>query len=389
MLTGGSVLIGDDPGFTDAELVIRAGKVDRITRSGSGDASGDRSAVVDVTGLRLVPGFIDLQVNGIAGIDLCSEPERIGEVARCLPRFGVTSFLPTIISSPPSAVARALAEMARLGSDRMVERGARPLGLHLEGPMLSPRRKGAHRPTLLRDPSAAMIDGWSADAGVAMVTLAPELDGADEVIALLRRNGVVVFAGHTNASADVIVAAVDVGIQGITHLFNAMPGLGHREPGPVGAAFTDRRITAGLIVDGVHVDPVAVAVAFRCLGPSRLALVSDAVAATAMPAGTYVLGGDELITDGVSVRLKDGTLAGSVLTLDAAVRNLASFVGCSFADAVRCATSTPARVLGRNDLGVLRPGALADVVALDDGGNVVVTIVGGVVVHRRDGVASS
>ena len=161
-----------------------------------------------------------------------------------------------------------------------------------------------------------------------------------EVIALLRRNGVVVFAGHTNASADVIFAALDIGVQGITHLFNAMPGLGHRAPGPVGAAFTDRRIIAGLIVDGVHVDPVAVAVAFRCLGPSRLALVSDAVAATAMPAGTYVLGGDELVTDGVAVRRPDGTLAGSVLTLDAAVRNLASFVGCSFTDAVRCATST-------------------------------------------------
>ncbi len=385
-LTGGSVLIGDDSGFTDADLVIRSGRVDRITpRSGSGEASDERSTVVDVAGLRLVPGFIDLQVNGIAGIDLCSEPERIAEVARYLPRFGVTSFLPTIATSPPSAIARALAEMGRVGSERTVDGGARPLGLHLEGPMLSPERKGSHPPMLLRDPSTAVIDGWSADAGVAMVTLAPELPGADEVIRLLLENGVCVFAGHTNASADVIVRALDMGVRGVTHLFNAMPGLRHRDPSPVGVAFTDPRITAGLIVDGVHVHPMAVAVAYSCLGPSRLALVSDAVAATAMPPGSYAFGGAELVTDGVSVRLPDGTLAGSVLTLDAAIRNLVSFAGCSLVDAIRCATSTPARVLGRSDLGVLRPGALADVVALDDVGNVVLTVVGGVIVHRGDG----
>jgi N-acetylglucosamine-6-phosphate deacetylase len=200
-------------------------------------------------------------------------------------------------------------------------------------------------------------------------------------MAALRERGVVVAAGHTAATAAELRAALDAGVTGVTHLFNAMPPLGHREPGPVGVSLTDARVTAGLIVDGVHVDPSVVAIAFALLGPSRTMLVSDAVAAASMPAGTYDLGGIELITDGVSVRLRDGTLAGSVLTLDAAVRNLVSFTGSDATQAITAATTTPAAFVGASHVGRIEVGAQADLVVLDAALDVRATIVRGVLAH--------
>jgi N-acetylglucosamine-6-phosphate deacetylase len=332
-------------------------------------------AVLDASGAFVAPGFIDVQVNGAHGVDLASRPDGIGEVAAVLPQYGVTAFCPTIVSSPPSVVRQALATSCGAA-------GAVPLGLHLEGPMLNERRKGAHDARFLRSPGLDVIQGWSGAAGVAMVTLAPELPGALDVVRELRAQGVVVAAGHTDATEDEFVAGVEAGITAVTHLFNAMRSFGHRDPGPVGVTLARDDVVAGLIVDGIHVAPTAVAAARKALGPDRLMLVTDAVAALGLPAGPLQLGSTAVVAGPSGVRTADGTLAGSTLSMDRAVRNLMAFTGCSLADAVRCASATPAALLGDASRGRLEPGRRGDVVVLSPQGFVVATVVAGEVVWK-------
>jgi N-acetylglucosamine-6-phosphate deacetylase len=334
--------------------------------------------VVDASRLLVAPGYIDLQVNGAEGIDLTVEPERLWEVGASLSRFGVTGFLPTIVTAPAGTAERAIAALAQRPSGYA---GAEPLGLHLEGPMLNAAKHGAHDSSLLQQPSLDLVAGWSREVGVAMVTLAPELAGSVPVITHLVREGVVVSAGHTAASVDELEVAVQAGIRYVTHLFNAMAPFGHREPGPVGVALADHRLTAGLIADGIHVHPVAVAAAWAALGPDRLNLVTDAMAALGRPHGRFVLGSREVTFGRDGVRLADGTLAGSALALDEAVRNLIAFTSCAPREAVATVTATPARVLGLAGKGRLAPGGDADLTLLTPDLHAVGTIVGGRVVR--------
>jgi N-acetylglucosamine-6-phosphate deacetylase len=338
--------------------------------------------VVDATGGWVVPGFIDLQLNGGHGIDLTTAPARAVELGRFLPRYGVTSFVPTIITCRDDQRVAALTSWADREGDRAGEPGAVPLGLHFEGPMLSPVRRGAHPADLLRGPEPALIDGWSADRGVLMTTLAPELPGALDAARALAGRGVVVSIGHTDCSAVDFASAVAAGARYVTHLFNAMRPFGHRDPGPIGAALADDTVVAGLICDGIHVDPVAVRMAWRALGPDRLNLVTDAVAVLGSERGAARLGAVEVTVDAGAVLTADGVLAGSALALDQAVRNLIAFTGCSVPDAVGTVTATPARLLGLADRGRLTPGARGDVAVLDGDLAVAATIVGGEVAWR-------
>jgi N-acetylglucosamine-6-phosphate deacetylase len=337
--------------------------------------------VLDAGGLRVAPGLVDIQVNGAAGVDITADPTRLWEVAAMLPRYGVTSFCPTVITSTPDIVEAALATH-RAGPPAGIGPVARSLGLHLEGPMLAESRKGAHPAHRLRAPDPALYGGWSRDAGVAIVTLAPELPGAVDAVRALTGAGVTVAIGHTAASAVAVAAAVDAGATMVTHLFNAMPGLGHREPGPVGVALSDERLVAGLIVDGLHVAPDVVRLVWRLLGPDRLLLVSDAAAALGLPDGRTVLGEQPVVVEAGAVRLEDGTLAGSAAGLDACVRNLAAFAGCSFDQAVAAATAVPADLLGRRDVGRLRVGSSADLVVFGADGCAVATVAGGQVAWK-------
>jgi N-acetylglucosamine-6-phosphate deacetylase len=359
------------------------------------EATGVRT--LDATGLVVAPGLIDLQCNGAGGIDLTAEPERLWEVAAILPRWGVTAWLPTIVTSPEEVRQRALAALA---ASPPTPFGAAPLGLHFEGPFLAPERRGAHAPTHLHAPDSALIDGWSRKAGVALVTLAPELPGASDVLAELVDRDVVVSLGHTSATAAEAAAAVDLGARAVTHLFSAMAPLHHREPGLVGVALTDDRLTVGVIADGVHLHPAVVDLAARALGP-RLALVTDAVAALGAPAAGRLGGEDgggsalrrvrlgdlEAVADDRAVWLADGTLAGSVLSLDQAVANAMAFAGLELDRAVRAASETPARLLGlTGERGAIVPGAVGDVVLLDvtgGGVEVVATVIGGEVAFDR------
>ncbi|HSS12144.1 MAG TPA: N-acetylglucosamine-6-phosphate deacetylase [Acidimicrobiales bacterium] len=346
-------------GIEQADVTIRGGVIASV------QAATDEGEVLDATGLLVAPGFVDLQCNGGYGIDLATEPERLWELAALLPRYGPTAFLPTIVSSPPAVVDRALSAIAQRPSGFQ---GAEPLGLHLEGPMLNPSRRGAHSEQHLRAPRPALIDGWSKATGVAMVTLAPELPGALDVAAALHKRGVVVSAGHTDATTTELIAGLDAGISMVTHLFNAMAPFAHREPGPIGVALADKRVTAGLIVDGLHVHPITVAAAWAALAPDRLAVVTDAVAA---------LGAGAVGPPGV--RTPSGRLAGSVVSMDEAVRNLVSFAGCTPADAIACASTTPARLIGASSKGKVAPGYDADLVLLTPELHVAATIIGGAV----------
>lgn len=338
------------------------------------------AARLEADGLLLAPGFIDLQINGAFGNDYTNEPGTIWETASQLPRYGVTSFLPTIISSPRERVVAAqevICEGAPPGF-----KGATPLGLHLEGPFLNPAKRGAHNPAHLRLPDTEEAQSWTPDRGVRLVTLAPELPGAHEMIEMLVARGIIVSAGHSLASYDQGVAGIDAGITYGTHLFNAMPALDHREPGLVGALLGDGRVTVGIIADGIHLHPSLAALVWKAKGPLRVSLVTDAMAALGMPAGTYKLGDQDVIVEGAAARLADGRLAGSVLTLDQAVRNLANFAGCRPYEAISTVTTVPASILRMADSrGRIAPGFRADMVLLENDLQVVETLVAGEVVY--------
>ena len=343
---------------------------DRVT-----DSVVDR--VVDLSGRLLAPGFIDLQCNGAAGVDITTEPHRIAEVAAALPRFGVTAFLPTVVTAPSAAreaAIRALPAIRSAAGDGV----AFPIGLHLEGPLISPERLGAHprRHVMSAAEADVEIEGWIDSGCVAMVTLAPELDGMVEVVARLSDAGIIVSAGHTTVTPPQMAQAEAAGLRYVTHLFNAMTPFSHRDPGPIGAALTGDAVV-GLICDGVHVDPVAVAMAWRALGPSRTSLVSDAVAALGQPFGPIRLGEFTVHHDETGVRTADGVLAGSSLALDRAVRNLVAFTGCPLAEAIGTVTAVPADLLGIAERGRIAVGARADVVVLDHDGRLHETWIAG------------
>jgi len=349
-------------------------------------------------GLLLAPGFIDLQINGTFGIDFTASPESIWQVAARLPQYGVTSFLPTIITSPLQTVDSAQKAVQSAPPDFV---GAWPLGLHLEGPFLNPARRGAHNPAYMRPPDLQVIGGWSPEAGVRLVTLAPELPGALDLVRALVARGIIVSAGHSMATLEQAKAGFDMGIAYGTHIFNAMPPLDHRQPGLVGALLADSRVVAGMIADGIHLHPDIVSLVWKAKGAAGTSLVTDAMASLGIDdrrqttddrrqttddrqpsTRTFRLGDREVLTDGVSAWLHDGTLAGSVLSLDQAVRNLVAYAGCSPEEAIGTVTSVPAKLLGvESERGSIAPGMIADLVLLSHDLRVIVTVACGEVVY--------
>jgi N-acetylglucosamine-6-phosphate deacetylase len=343
-----------------------------------GTAVGQNDApVLDAEGLYLVPGLIELQINGAFGQDFTATPECIWDVARDLPRFGVTRFLPTIVTSPLERIARAQATI--LAGPPPSFHGARPLGLHVEGPFLNPERKGAHREEYLRQPDPEDYLGFSRATGVRLVTLAPELPRASEVIEMLVEQGIVVSAGHSMATVEQARRAFEAGVCYATHIFNAMTPLNQFEPGLVGAVLADPGLRFGLIADGIHVHPILVQLIWKVSGPGRLTLVSDGMAALGQGPGRYQLGEiKEVIVDERSARMPNGVLAGSILAQNAALRNLIAFTGCSIEEALACMTSTPAALLGQeNEIGQIAPGFRADFVLMTPELEVVRTFVDG------------
>jgi N-acetylglucosamine-6-phosphate deacetylase len=345
------------------KLGVEAAVVGGRLVPGDVEIADGRIAAVGVNGRPgtgiAAPGFVDLQVNGFADVDFLSADagayRRAGEA---LLRTGVTSFQPTFITAPERELAEALAEVPRDGA------APRILGAHLEGPFLSPDRLGSHPAEARRDPDLSLLVRLLEAGPVAHVTLAPELPGALELVELLRSRGITVACGHSNATAEEARAAFARGALTVTHLFNAMRPFEAREPGLAGAALASADVAVQVILDGVHLaDDTARIVWHAAAG--RVALVTDAVAGTGVGDGSYRLGSVEVeISNGVA-RRADSVLAGSTLTMIEAVRNLVA-LGAPLEAALSAASEVPARIAGRADLGRLEPGAVADVVVVDD-----------------------
>ena len=348
-------------------------------------AAAQPDLVHDADGLTVLPGLIDLQVNGAAGLDITADPDRVWDVAAELPSYGVTAFAPTVVTAD-AATRDAALDALRHGPPAGWA-GAVPLGLHIEGPMLAPTRCGAHPPHLLATPSLDLVAGWSREAGILMATIAPELPGALGVVEHLAAAGIVVCIGHTEATTDQAAAAVAAGATAVTHLGNAMPPMLAREPGPVGLALAGPDLVAGVIADGHHLHPSTLQAFWRALGPERFLAVSDTTAALGMGPGHARLGDQDVVVADGTVRLADGTLAGSVASLSGCLAVLLDTTGCSMADAVATATTTPARLIGDRTRGSLDPGLRGDLTIVDTsaGFDVVATVVGGQVVHGRTG----
>ena len=320
---------------------------------------------IDATGLWVVPGFIDLQLNGAFGVDFTGSPERLLEASKQLSKYGVTSFLPTVITSSEERYKQVLPVLQEFVGNTD---GAEVLGLHLEGPFIHHEKKGCHNASSVPISEASFSNAlkrYGALDGVRLVTLAPELAGASELIYRLNKQGIVVSAGHTTATSEQLQDAQSSGLKMVTHLFNAMPPLLHREPGMIGEVLSNQNLFYSIIVDGIHIHPQVVRLAWS-LNPSKMILVTDAIAAMGCESGSYYFAGMEIEVNDDSARLAGtNTLAGSLLTMDAAIRNLQVFTGCSLVEAVEAATLKPAQLLGiAGRKGTLNIGADADITLL-------------------------
>lgn len=357
----------------EAAVLIREG---RIVGLGSGsEVPPDWPHIQLPAGAFLAPGFIDLQVNGGGGVLLNDQPTADGmrAIARAHRRYGTLACLPTLITDNRERMRNAIAAARSIGGQDGV------LGLHLEGPFISPKRPGVHPPDRIARPDSGDLEELCdlAGAGRSSVTLAPECVPAG-FVRTLASAGVRVSIGHSEASAPIVMQAVADGATGVTHLFNAMPPLAGREPGIVGAALADHRLTAGIIVDGIHVDPVSVRAAFAAKGSDRIALVTDAMPTVGSSLQRFELCGRTVALADGRLTVEGGTLAGAHLDMASAVRNAVRLAQLPLEDALRAASLTPARFLGLdNERGALFPGARADLVALNQEFSVVATWLGG------------
>jgi len=364
-------------------LIIDDGHITEVTSS-AGSSVSNGARLVELGDAVLAPGFLDIHMHGGAGVDVMrvsvSELPRLGKF---LTTHGVTAYFATTVAAPLDATCKALEHLADAIEQKADSNNgpveARLIGIHLEGPFLSHKRRGVHPSEYLVEPTVAIFDKlWQAARGhVRMMTIAPEIPGAIEVIAEATRRNVCVSIGHSDAEFAIARQAVTAGAHHATHTFNAMRPLDHRNPGIIGEVLSDDSITADIIADGIHVSPEVVKVFLQAKGPERAVLITDAISATGMPDGQYQLGP-------IQVQVKDGkctagdSLAGSVLTMDRAVRNVTQFSNWTLREAVRAATLNPAQAVGlASKRGKLTPGAKADFVVLNSAGDVLKTIVAG------------
>lgn len=360
-------------------LLVEDGTIVELSGQAHRELPGN-CRTVDFAGATLAPGFIDLHIHGGAGRDAMeASPDALPTVGALLAQHGVTSYLPTTITAPVDKTLAALDCLADQIEAAADGQHARPLGVHLEGPFLSHARRGVHPKENLLPPTVAALDRfWQAARGhISMMTIAPEVPGATEVIAEAVRRGICVSLGHSDAYLKDALAGVQAGARHATHTFNAMRPMDHRRPGILDLVLTEDHISADIIADGIHVDPLVIKLFMRLKGPDRAVLITDALAATGMPEGHYRLGALEFdVKDGRCT--SNGTLAGSILTMDRAVRNIMQFAEVDLQDALRAASYNPATAIGiSSNRGILAAGAEADFVVLSPKNEVIKTVVHG------------
>lgn len=344
------------------------------------------ASVHDFGDASIAPGYIDLHIHGSAGFDVMDEvPQALPAIESLLARHGVTAYFPTTVTASLDTTLGALERLARAIEDREQQAPAAnpgralPMGIHLEGPFISHVRSGVHPLEYLLAPTLPLFEQfWQAARGrIRMMTIAPELEGAPEVIAEAARRGICVSLGHSDADLATTERGIAAGARHATHTFNAMRPLDHRKPGIIGGVLTDPRITADIIADGIHLDPAIVKLFASAKGPEQTVLITDGISATGMPDGRYHLGSFEVdVKDGKCTL--NGSLAGSVLTMDRAVRNLARYAEWPLPQAVAAATRNPARAASLSNKGVLAVGADADFVVLNAQGEVLRTFIAGI-----------
>jgi N-acetylglucosamine-6-phosphate deacetylase len=337
----------------------------------------------------LVPSYIDIHVHGCAGHDVMeATPEALGKIGTYLANRGVGAYFPTTVTSSQEETLRSLAGLAAeiKRSQHAAPSGATPLGIHLEGPFLSHRKRGVHTEALLETPSIPLFERfWQASEGhIQLMTIAPELPGAEDLIAHATKLGVRCSMGHSDARVAEAQAGFKAGARSATHTFNAMRALDHRDPGIAAYVLDQAALFAEIICDGIHVDPIMVRLYFKAKGEDRIILVTDGMSATGMPDGTYMLGNmvvevhNGRCTTGGTPGTPDGTLAGSVLTLDRGVQNFMEFTGASLNTAVAAASRNPAQLMGIDDTwGALDTGRTANITVLSPSSHVIQTFLAG------------
>ncbi len=387
-LTGAVVV---QPGGLDgpATMTVEGGRIIEVAPGRSTDADA-----LDLHNHYIVPGFVDVHVHGVDGIDALDGDGAVARMARRLPRYGVTAFCPTTVACGPGDLREVLSSV-RAARETPEPESARVLQAHLESNFISPEFKGAQPEKCIRRPNTRVEGQFSGDdilqeiarfrADVGIVTVAPEVEGVLDLIPSLVKGGHYVSLGHSGATYEEGTAAVAAGARQATHLFNRMSGFSHRNPGLTGAVLDCDEIAAEVICDGVHVHPAAVRLAVAAKSPSRILAITDGTAGSGLPRGAQARLGGRRITVGDAAFLDDGTIAGSVLTMDRAFARLVTQMGFSLVDAALMCATTPARELGLTGAGVLVPGAVADFVILDPQLNVVATYVAGLRIWSREG----
>jgi N-acetylglucosamine-6-phosphate deacetylase len=393
----GAAIVLPDRVLDEGAVVIEGDRIVEVRETARG--AGDATAAL--RGGYLVPGFIDVHVHGVLGIDALESGEAVAAMARALPRFGVTAFCPTSVACDPARLARLLEAVGRARTARDPA-AARVLPAHLESNFLNPAWAGAQPVACLRQPPRgtaraaadesgeftadeilAVMDRAAPDIGI--VTLAPELDGAVALIRQLAGRGHRVSLGHSGATYEQALEALAAGARHVTHLFNRMRALSHRDPGLVGAALHSDELVAELVCDGQHVHAAVAHVVVAAKSPDRVMAITDGTAGAGLPVGARATLGGRTITVGSTAQYDDGTMAGSVATMDRAFAWLVGPVGLSLVEAARLCATTPAQALGLVGHGLIAPGAVADLVVLDARLRVQETYIGGVCAYRREG----
>lgn len=352
-------------GFEDGDIAVSGTEIASVNK---GFKTRSEDEVVDLNGCYVIPGLVDIHTHGAIGYDVTVDTtENILELTRFYAKNGVTSFMPTTMTATDEDILSAVKRIREASQSKDI--GASIIGLHAEGPYINPVRGGCHQHDLIRLPKNSDADKIKAVLGDGLIfreTVAPEMDGAIDFIKYVTENGGYISIGHTDATSDVVFKALDAGANSFTHMFNAMRGLHHREPGVAGAALVSDNAYCELICDGVHVNRNVVDLLARAKTPKKVALITDSMPATGLPDCNILFGGVKVIVKGGTARTEDGTLAGSTLLLRKAVENFSEFAHIPFEDAVRCASINPASVVGAdNVIGSIEPGKRADLVVLD------------------------
>jgi N-acetylglucosamine-6-phosphate deacetylase len=384
-------LIGD---FIDENgLLVNNGNI--LIRNGKIEYAGQVKPVMNDEKIEIyemplssmmIPGMIDLHIHGAAGADaMDASEEALLKMAKVLPAEGTTSFLATTMTENVQSIEKALIKSAEFMNTENPGT-AEMAGIHLEGPFISPKRAGAQPKEYIQNPNVELFKQWQKQAqnGIKLVTLAPEMTGGHELAAHLSKHGIIASIGHSDSTFEQVKGGIEAGISHVTHLFNGMRGIHHRDPGVAGAALIQKELMVEMIVDGVHATPEMINLAYHSTGPDRTVLITDSMRAKGLGDGTYTLGGQEVTVNGDTARLVDGTLAGSILSMNTAVRNMLEFTGCSWADIVKMTSENAAKELKIFDRkGSLSKGKDADITVLTEDISVLMTFCRGELAYHR------